>query len=291
MSVGAIQIQIIINGKSWTITKDHAVSLKVSRVIGDSANSFTLEVFDESAWQIENELIGKGMSAILVRYSMASDLNKSITFSGFCIDYQLSFVGKATMLSIQGILSATSSGVSSVQWYFSTANVEWVGDLEYIGPVNVEDEYKYRKDPQYYKVDGKSYDQFSDYQNNEDVCGFAALDSAGNVVAYYNPTRIFKRIIHTYDGDKLGSSGGNSNMSFAYNNLIVPEKLSGIVINGTSDVVWNFFRNNGFSEEATAGIMGNIMRESSMDYTCIQKDKYGKESGPAARTISMGKLV
>ncbi|MFE4069911.1 MULTISPECIES: phage tail tip lysozyme [unclassified Peribacillus] len=28
--------------------------------------------------------------------------------------------------------------------------------------------------------------------------------------------------------------------------------------------MWNFFRRNGFSEEATAGIMGNLEQESHM---------------------------
>ncbi|MFE3974529.1 phage tail tip lysozyme [Peribacillus sp. YIM B13481] len=29
-------------------------------------------------------------------------------------------------------------------------------------------------------------------------------------------------------------------------------------------IIWNFFRRNGFSEEATAGIMGNLEQESHM---------------------------
>lgn len=46
----------------------------------------------------------------------------------------------------------------------------------------------------------------------------------------------------------------------------------------TSQQVWNYFRSAGFSEESTAAIMGNLMRESGLDPTRIQ----GNGAGPAA---------
>lgn len=46
----------------------------------------------------------------------------------------------------------------------------------------------------------------------------------------------------------------------------------------TTMQVWNYFRSAGFSEEATAGIMGNLYQESGVDPTCIQ----GNGAGPAA---------
>lgn len=46
----------------------------------------------------------------------------------------------------------------------------------------------------------------------------------------------------------------------------------------TTMQVWNYFRSAGFSEEATAGIMGNLYQESGVDPTAIQ----GNGAGPAA---------
>lgn len=46
----------------------------------------------------------------------------------------------------------------------------------------------------------------------------------------------------------------------------------------TTMQVWNYFRSAGFSEEATAGIMGNLYQESGVDPTRIQ----GNGAGPAA---------
>ena len=42
-------------------------------------------------------------------------------------------------------------------------------------------------------------------------------------------------------------------------------------------IIWNFFRRNGFSEEATAGIMGNLEQESHMEPRAIQRNKRNKE--------------
>ena len=194
---GAIQIQVTINNKSFTFHKDHAVSLKVKRTMGDSANEFTLELFDETAWQVENVLMGSQLAPIVVRYSAANNLNNSITFAGTCLNYQVSFVGTATLLTIEGILSASSGDSSG--WWFERANIEWVGQWD--GNES---------------IDGKDKSVWSNYENNEDVCAFLdyPLDKDGKPsetpVVYYNPSRIFKRIIHAYNGDKLGSNGANA---------------------------------------------------------------------------------
>lgn len=52
--------------------------------------------------------------------------------------------------------------------------------------------------------------------------------------------------------------------------------LSGTEI---SEQVWNYFRSAGFTEEATAGIMGNLMAESGMDPTEIQNGGAGPAAG------------
>ena len=147
---GAIQIQVTINNKSFTFHKDHAVSLKVKRTMGDSANEFTLELFDETAWQVENVLMGSQLAPIVVRYSAANNLNNSITFAGTCLNYQVSFVGTATLLTIEGILSASSGDSSG--WWFERANIEWVGQWD--GNES---------------IDGKDKSVWSNYENNEDV--------------------------------------------------------------------------------------------------------------------------
>ena len=202
-SFGAIQIQVTVANKSFTFSKDHVVSLKVKRVMGDAANEFTLEVFDESAWQIENVLMNTQLAPISVRYSAANDLSQSILFAGTCINYQVSFVGTATMLTIEGILSASTGDSSG--WWFEKANIEWVGTWD-------GDE----------SVDGKDKSVWSNYENNEDVCAFLDFpldengEQRGTPIVYYNPSRIFKRIIHAYNGDKLGSNGPNAVEGWGY---------------------------------------------------------------------------
>lgn len=43
--------------------------------------------------------------------------------------------------------------------------------------------------------------------------------------------------------------------------------------------VWNFFKAEGFTDEATAGILGNMQRESGVDPTCIQSNGKGPAAG------------
>lgn len=77
---------------------------------------------------------------------------------------------------------------------------------------------------------------------------------------YYNPGRIFKRIIHKYNGDLVGTTKVKTG-SYSF---------SGIADYGddkqktVQSIVWNYFRGNGFTEQATAAIMGNIQQESRL---------------------------
>lgn len=264
-----MQVQISINNYSFTVKKDHLVSLKVTRVIGDAANEFSLEVFDETAWQLENALMLKNGSAstdlasISVKYSAANDLNKSVTFSGTCLNYQMSFVGKASMLTITGVL-ATS--IEQAGWWFTSQAIEWCGAT----PTLISDGADSSSE-QNYMIDGKSYDTWSNYQSNQDVCAIVKIEN-GAPKAYFNPSRIFQRIIHTYNGDKLGSTSSGNMGSYTTNLSTSNVALS----------VWQFFRQHGFSEESTAGIMGNIQQESSMDPSKLQNGR-----GPAAGLFQM----
>lgn len=273
MTQGAVQLQVVINGQSLSIKKEHLVSLNVNRVIGDGANTFTLECYDETAWKLENALMGNNFASIVVKYSAANDLTNAVEFSGICTDYQLSFVGRATMITITGII-ATSFESGSRLW-FEKANVEWVGDFVYDDKGNI------------IGVDGKTIAETQNYENNRDVCAILEYetDSDGNPISVptikYNPTRIFERIIHTYNGDILGTNVANAEYD-----TIGPKQIGDIFVGNNQKVVWNFFISHGFSEAATAGIMGNIQQESSFEPDCIQN--YGK--GPAARFISIRKL-
>lgn len=101
---GAVQVSVTINGGSITVSKENFLNLKIKRYIGDSANTFTLEAFDETAYALENLMMKNSTFApITVQYCSANNMNKKITFSGICYDYQMSFVGKGTLISITGV--------------------------------------------------------------------------------------------------------------------------------------------------------------------------------------------
>lgn len=260
---GAIQLQIIINNKSLSVSKKHLVSLNVKRVIGDSANEFTLEVFDETAYQVENLLIGSAFPSITVKYSASTTLNKSVIFTGMCLDYNTTFTGRAMMLSITGILMNTGDAYDG--WWFDKATIEWCGsEPEDRGSGDGEHEWW---------IDGKNAATFANYKDNRDVCAIVVTDENGNPTAYFNPGRIFQRIIHKYNGDKLGSTySGYTKGSY--------DNTSGgnISTSNATDAAWSYFRNNGFTQECAAAIMGNIQAESSFIPNNIQ----GNGKGPAA---------
>ena len=71
---GAVQLQVTVNGHSLSIDKKNLVSLQVKRNIGDAANEFTLEAFDETAWQLEEALMGEDYAPITVSYSSSNSL-------------------------------------------------------------------------------------------------------------------------------------------------------------------------------------------------------------------------
>ena len=242
MAIGAIQIEVTINSQSFTIKKDHAISLKLDRVIGDSANKFVLEAFDETAWQLENAMMKGQMAPITVRYSSALDLSKSYTFSGLCTTYKLTFVGRATMLSIEGVMTSHEGAISG--FWFGRQAIEWCGSSL--------DTYNGK-----YYVDGKSQDEFEGYKDNRDVCAIVKKDYKGEPTVFFNPSRIFERIIHVYNGDKLGT------YSTGTTKTTTTTKTSDLSKSKATDVTWAFLRSKGFSEESSAAIMGNIQQENS----------------------------
>ena len=275
---GAVQIQVTVNGHSLTIKKKNLISLQVKRTMGDAANEFTLEAFDETAWQLENSLMGSDYAPISVAYSSAASINqnKTIIFAGTCFNYEVTFAGMSTMITITGILAASSDYSSSASWWFDRNSIEWCGSVP-----------EQRNGTWY--IDGKSEAEYLNYENNEDVC--AILDFKNTLgeeqvtpTAYFNPSRIFKRIIHKYNGDKLGSSSVNQITTTTIRgmdgSLIDSNPANwGIEINNTSDTCWNYLTNTaGYSSYVAAGIMGNMMQESSMiwnKYDEMGGDGYG----------------
>lgn len=285
MNQGAIQLEVIINNKNISIKKENLVSLKVSRVIGDAANSFTLEVFDDTAWQLENAIMGTSLAPITIRYSASNSLNNSIMFTGTCLDYQLSFAGRATLLSITGVLSATSD-TTEVGWCFEKRAIKWVGDMVKDSDGNI-------------ILDGKTEAQFSNYKYNEDICAYITetTDDNGNSIqrVFYNPSRIFKRIIHAYNGDKLGSTEEKTVTQTEYNikkadTLVGPTLSSGTTgSSGDKLFIFVFLVSNGFTEQAAAGVMGNIQQESGFRTNNVQ-DGMGYSDSDYTNAITSGKM-
>lgn len=253
-----------LNGKTVHIDRKNLVSLSVNRILGDGADEFTLELFDESAWMIEAALKGSSSSdsntltPITVSYSASTDLKtKTVLFSGTVLDYQVAFTGRSTMLTLTGILA--HCGDDTVNYIFTKANIEWVGGEDLNKGI----------------IDGKEMNWIKNNLDNEDICAIIVdkkirNETTGEIetqkVVYYNPGRIFKRIIHKYNGDLVGTTKMET-----LNYTFVGERTE----DSNRDYVWDFFRSNGFSEEATAGIMGNIQVESDF---VTSKKQYG---GPA----------
>lgn len=169
----AVQILISINGKSITLSnqKKNVVSLKVSRVLGDAANKFILELFDETAWKIESALYKTGQTPISIVYGATADWanGKHITFTGMCTNYNLNFVGQATMLSIEGVIYAAQgvNGSSTTNFWFKRETVCWC-DTTVQEPIN-QDAYKEGINNYMYRrlcsVDGKN--AFGETDTNE----------------------------------------------------------------------------------------------------------------------------
>lgn len=239
---GSIQLNVLINEKSISIERKNIVNFSVNRVLGDAADKFTLELFDESAWKVESALKGKSMAPITVQYSASTDIsNKTILFSGIILDYQVAFSGRSSMITLEGILAYVGEG--SASYAFTKANIEWVG-----GPNSDST-----------AIDGKNQSWISANMDNEDICAILV-----DKTPYYNPGRIFKRIIHKYNGDNLGTNGQEQGSGYTASSDDLKQN------------VWNFFINNGFSKAATAGIMGNIQAESGF---IVDRKQSG---GPAA---------
>lgn len=230
----AVQILINLAGVSLTLynEKKNVVSLKVSRTLGDGANKFTLQLFDETAWKLESLLYGTGQAPISFRYGAPEEWKKGryVTFSGICINYSLSFVGAATMLTIEGIVQNTNTieGTDTVSYWFKPASVCWV-DTEKRG-YDASKDYSNQEERAKVSVDGKwatadisrQYGKNQGYNEPGTASGGYSTETCARIEwlaqmnatdgsliiqprVLINPSNIFRRIIDRYAG-KIGST-------------------------------------------------------------------------------------
>lgn len=170
---GAVQVSVTINGGSITINKENFLNLKIKRYIGDSANTFTLEAFDETAYALENLLMkNQNFAPIMVQYCSAKNMNKKITFSGVCYNYQISFVGKGTLISITGVFSGGDLG--STKYWFEKANIEWCGSTPEYDEVN--QEWVIDGKGTKTKLEGGTRDEVYTDITNENVCAILKFE-------------------------------------------------------------------------------------------------------------------
>lgn len=115
-----VGLRVNINGTNFPIPNNNLVSLKVTRVIGDSVNSFTLEVYDDTADNMETLLAssGKQFSSIEFWYrGKAGETEEH--FQGTIYNWVPTFIGASMMLSITGITGFNSVGLlakETISW-------------------------------------------------------------------------------------------------------------------------------------------------------------------------------
>ena len=88
------------NDTQVSVDVDNFSSLTLERVVSDSANHFTLNVLDDSAFDIEKYLL-QGKNNIDVHY-YDKDNNISNNFSGNITKMSSSFINNRNMLTLEG---------------------------------------------------------------------------------------------------------------------------------------------------------------------------------------------
>jgi len=114
-------------------------------------------------------------------------------------------------------------------------------------------------------------DFFSSFSNGLSSV-FDAVSTAGNNYLYGNSNAFDNKNIDFGTGTSSNNTTGSADVS----NTDTSSQ------DAVKKAVWKYFRSNGYSAAATAGIMGNIEEESHFDPSSIQKNSKGEEVGPAA---------
>ena len=276
-NTAAVQVLITLNDKTITAkaNKKNVVSLKVSRVLGDAANKFTLELFDETAWKLESALYKTQNTPISIQYGATGNWSggNHITFAGICTNYNLSFVGAATMLSIEGIVTGITpvDGVTAGSFWFRNDTICWV-DTNVSEPKSTDNfdinDVDYRRqcsvDGKWYKAGVGSNDTegFDDIGDNGDYADYicARLEWLPPNTDYnstdrwkyrvlVNPTNIFKRIIRKYNGE----IGAKYEPKVTLGDTVSKNTDIRITPNITSSIIGNIPANAKFTEISDMG--------------------------------------
>ena len=169
-----------------------------------------------------------------------------------------------------------------------------------------------RDEEEYAKEDNQPYEPFKQTTNSAEMLSMAQIyfdfdmEEAGKdkVVEYieklYNGSHLINLIekpIYGKDEDGneviIETHAKVSLDTYYFNSIFQCELLDnsmagsmgGVLAgNSISDQVWNYLRTAGFTEEAAAGVMGNLYQESGMDPTKLQNGV-----GPAAGLLQMEK--
>lgn len=177
IDLNVVQLMVTLSGNNLTIPKKNLMSLNIDRNLGDAANKFTLEVFDETAYQMEMLLFQSTDKKIQISYTNSPNENSLITFSGFCYDYSTAFVGRGVMLSITGVVSIGNNQMAQML----PTTIQWVGDNE--------------------SSDAELYEEaFGTEETFGKVCMKEKTQGSG--IYLYNPSEIFKRICLLYGVNK-----------------------------------------------------------------------------------------
>lgn len=107
-----VHLLVTVGGRSYNFSK--AVDLKVERKIGDTLSKFSLGVIDDGTntfQEFEQVLTNKFVNIDIAYGNSSKTLNK---FTGFVVDYQPSFLGPSSKLTVSGYVSRLHSGTKKL---------------------------------------------------------------------------------------------------------------------------------------------------------------------------------
>lgn len=107
-----VHLLVTVGGRSYNFSK--AVDLKVERKIGDTLSKFSLGIIDDGTntfQEFEQVLTNKFVNIDIAYGNSSKTLNK---FTGFVVDYQPSFLGPSSKLTVSGYVFRLHSGTKKL---------------------------------------------------------------------------------------------------------------------------------------------------------------------------------
>lgn len=107
-----VHLLVTIGGRSYNFSK--AVDLKVERKIGDTLSKFSLGIIDDGTTtfqEFEMVLTNKFVNIDIAYGNSSKTVSK---FTGFVVDYQPSFLGPSSKLTVSGYVSRLHSGTKKL---------------------------------------------------------------------------------------------------------------------------------------------------------------------------------